>query len=271
MTYQNRLKSLSNEYEDAYGFGLPWAIPEYRHADVGVWSLRPRPGGLNESYLAANCVDDSHHVLARDGEAWMSTSMLEIESHAWHLHCSTGNVLIAGLGMGMFLHAVAAKEEVKKVVVLEIDPDVIELFKITAGFDSWPHREKIAILNADALSPATMDDVRAAFSGNRPDYLYADIWPVFPAPEAPEDTRKLVEFHRPMAAGWWGQEVEYGLWAEAGNERVSAAGLKDFFRHHGIDVPVTEGYASFCVQVVEVQLNATQEAQASNEFASPGF
>ena len=270
MTYQNRLKTLSREYEDAYGFGLPCAIPDYRNADVGSWSVRTRPGGLGESYLAENCVDGPHHVLSREGEPWMSTAMLEIESHAWHLHCSAGNVLIAGLGMGMFLHAVAAKEEVKKVVVLEIDPDVIDLFKFSSDFDIWPHREKIVILNADALSPTTMDDVKTAFSGSRPDYLYVDIWPVFPAAEAPEDTRKLVEFHRPVAAGWWGQEVEYGLWTEAANTCVSVDSLEDFFRHHGVDVPVTQGYAGFCEQVVEIHLNSTPDPLSLNQSVEPG-
>jgi hypothetical protein len=262
VTYQNHLKNLSEEYEQSYGFGLPWAIPSYQSAEVGACSIRSRPGGMAESYMAENCIEKPHDVLFRNDETWMSTSMLEIESHAWHLHCSKGNVLIAGLGMGMFLHAVAAKDDVEKVVVLEIDPDVIALFKLSTGFEKWPHNNKITLLNTDALSPDTAGDVRSAFDGKRADYLYVDIWPVFPAVEAPEDTRKMAAIHDPVSAGWWGQEVEYGLWVEAGNRQIDGEDLAEFFKHQGISVPLTVGYVQFCADVVEVQFGLSPQAAA---------
>lgn len=262
MTYQDHLKALSQEYEESYGFGLPWALPHYQSTVVGSWSLRSRPGGIYGSYLAECCVEKPHDVLCHNGDAWMSSSMLEIESHAWHLHCSKGNVLIAGLGMGMFLHAVAAKDDVENVVVLEIDPDVIELFKRSTGFEEWPHRDKITILNIDALSPNAAADVQSAFAGKRPDYLYVDIWPVFPAVEAPEDTRKMAAIHNPVSTGWWGQEVEYGLWVEAGNRQIDSDDLAAFFRHQGINVPLTVGYVQFCADVVEVQFDMSHKVMA---------
>lgn len=257
MTYQDHLRVLSNGYEADYGFGLPWSIPHYQSADVGSWSLRSRPGGVYESYLSQTCVERPHDVLCHNGDAWMSTSMLEIESHAWHLHCSKGNVLIAGLGMGMFLHAVAVKKDVEHVVVLEIDADVIELFKRSTNFDAWPHRDKITILNVDALSPEAAVDVRAAFAGKAPDYLYVDIWPVFPAVEAPADTRKMVSIHNPVSAGWWGQEVEYGLWVEAGNRHIDGDDLSSFFNHQGINVALTVGYVKFCVDAFSAHFGAS--------------
>lgn len=260
MSYQDHLKSLSQEYQSLYGFGLPWAIPKYRPAVVGSWSLRSRAGGVFESYLAESCVEQPHDVLCHSGDAWMSTSMLEIESHAWHLHCSTGNVLIAGLGMGMFLHAVAAKDDVENVVVLEIDADVIELFKLSTGFEEWPHRDKITILHTDALSPDAASHVRSAFAGKRPDYLYVDIWPVFPAVEAPQDTRNIVAIHDPVSAGWWGQEVEYGLWVDAGHRQINSDDLSAFFQHQGINVPLTVGYVRFCADVIDIQLGMSLKA-----------
>ena len=262
MTYQDYLRKLSGEYEASYGFGLPWSIPHYQPSDVGSWSLRHRHGGIFESYLAKTCVEQPHDVLCHNGDAWMSTSMLEIESHAWHLHCCKGNVLIAGLGMGMFLHAVAAKDEVEHVVVLEIDADVIELFTRSTGFDAWPFRDKITILNVDALSPDAEPDVLSAFDGKRPDYLYVDIWPVFPAVEAPADTRKMVSIHNPAAAGWWGQEVEYGLWINAGNRSIDGDDLTSFFKHQGINVELTVGYVRFCADAHRVQFEPVPEALA---------
>jgi hypothetical protein len=256
VTYQDYLRAVSEEFEQSYGFGLPWDIPQYHPSDVGSWSLRSRRGGVFDSYLAETCIEQPHDVLCHNGDAWMSTSMLEIESHAWHHHCSKGNVLIAGLGMGMFLHAVAAKQDVHKIVVLEIDPDVIALFKTSTDFDNWPHRDKIVILQTDALSPNSAAAVQAAFHGMRPDYLYVDIWPVFPAVEAPYDTRKMVAIHSPVSAGWWGQEVEYGLWVEAGNSQIDGEDLAAFFAHQGIDVFLTVGYASFCSDVFKAQFKS---------------
>jgi hypothetical protein len=262
VTYQDHLRRLSQEYEQSYGFGLPWAIPHYQPVDVGSWSLRSRPGGVYESYLAETCVENPHDVLCHNGDAWMSTSMLEIESHAWHLHCSKGNVLIAGLGMGMFLHAVAAKDDVEHVVVLEIDADVIELFKRSTCFDVWQHRDKITILNVDALSQEAALDVRSAFSGEGPDYLYADIWPVFPAIEAPADTRRMISIHNPVSAGWWGQEVEYGLWVDAGNRQIDGEDLASFFKHQGISVPLTVGYLKFCTDAYGAHFGPAPKVQA---------
>jgi hypothetical protein len=257
-SYQCHLRGLSAEYEAAYGFGLPWAIPSYSAKKRGRWSVKRVAGSAGSSYLARHSVDQWHDALCHGDEAWMSTSMLEIESHAWHLHCATGNVLVAGLGMGMYLHAVAAKPEVERVVVLEIDPDVIAIMQSSTGFDQWADRDKIVIINADALSPSTASLVTEAFSGRRPDYLYADIWPVFPAQEAPRETVTMAELFHPVHAGWWGQEVEYGLWIEAGQREPGLADLEAFFLHHGIDAPTSEGYMAFCETVLEAHFDGTQ-------------
>jgi hypothetical protein len=252
--YQDHLKALSAEYEAAYGFGLPWCLPDYCPASVGPWTLSRKPAGTAQSYLAEHWVDQPHHLLCRRGEAWMTTSMLEIESHAWHFRCSHGNVLVAGLGMGMFLHAVAAKPDVERVVVIEIDPDVIELFKAATDFVKWPHRDKIVIVNLDALDGSAASTVSSAFHGRRPDYLYADIWPDFPAEAAPSQTRAMCALYRPVSAGWWGQEVEYGLWLDGDHRVASVEDLEEFFQRHEIPAIVTGGYVGFCQAAVEAQL-----------------
>ena len=45
----------------------------------------------------------------------------------------------------------------------------------------------------------------------RPDYLFADIWHTCAAPKAPEETATMVAALKPKAAGWWGQELSFGL------------------------------------------------------------
>jgi hypothetical protein len=184
----------------------------------------------------------------------MSTGLIEVESHAWHFHCATGNVLLAGLGMGMYLHAASMKPDVKRIVVIERDPDVIALMKETADFERWIHRDKITIIEADAMGEGTGDKVAAAFNDECPDYLYADIWPVFPAPEAPAQTKKMVDLYRPRKAGWWGQEVEFGLWLDDRGRGASLDTLREFFDANGVDASIHDGYLAFCEDTISIQL-----------------
>lgn len=266
---QAHFKRLSEEYRESYGFGLPWQIPDYVPVSVGDWTLRRRPGGIAGSYLAEEIVEPPHAVLWRGSDIWMSTGLLEIESHAWHLHCAKGNVLVAGLGMGMYVHAASMKADVRRIVVIERDPDVIELMKRSSGFENWVHRDKVVFLEADALDEEARDRVSDAFDGDRPDYLYADIWPVFPAPEAPEETRTMVAMYDPKEAGWWGQEVEYGLWLAEYGGSADLESLRAFFKDHEIIAPVNEGYVSFCSDTISAQIDCVsyQEQMPSPEFA----
>lgn len=272
MDHRQRLRDISVEIEAAYGFGIPWNIPTYVPGVSGEWSIRRRPGGVTETYLSRSAVEPEHAVMSRGGEVWMSNGMLELESHAWHLHCARGNVLVAGLGMGMFAHAAAAKPEVRRVVVVERDPDVITLMKQATDFSDWEHRHKIHIVEGDALAVESAASVEEAFAGLRPDYLYADIWPVFPDPAAPGHTRRMTEIFRPMRAGWWGQELEFGLWLNSIHEEPSMESLAAFFHHHGVDAAGSAGYVAFCEDVMEVHLrpeNDLQIADGHGRFVPP--
>lgn len=257
MKHQDHLKSLSDDYKKSYGFELPWQIPDYAPVKRGDWSVRSRLGGLGGSYLAHHVVEPPHSVLFHGRDVWMSTGLMELESHAWHLHCANGNLMVAGLGMGMYLHAASMKPDVKRIVVVERDPDVIALMKESTGFESWVHRDKVTMIEGDAMASETGDLVAAAFNGERPDYLYADIWPVFPAPEAPAQTKTMVDLYRPRKAGWWGQEVEFGVWLDGRGASLDT--LREFFDANGIDAPIHEGYLAFCEDTISVQLDNDHE------------
>jgi hypothetical protein len=57
----------------------------------------------------------------------MSNTPMEIRTNMEFIERATGNVLINGLGLGMVLEAVLRKPDVKHVVVVEMDSDVIAL------------------------------------------------------------------------------------------------------------------------------------------------
>lgn len=253
--HSERLRTLSDEYRREYGFGIPWNIPNYSEARHGEWTVSVRPSYISSSYLAKNIVERPHTVLTNENEVWMSTGLLELESHAWHLYCAKGNIVVAGLGLGMYAHAASMKPDVQRIVVIERDPDVITLMKQSSDFLNWSNREKVVIIEGDVLSATTAAKVTAALGGNNPDYLYSDIWPIFPAPEAPGQTKSMIDLYSPLMAGWWGQEVEFGIWLEQGSRHADLDALQSFFAYHDIDAPpLTEGYLAFCLDAASVQL-----------------
>lgn len=254
-------KGFAREYHNrmlaAYGFGL-FALPRYREAASGPWRLIRHLPSVADGYVSAAAVEDERYVLYHRRTPWMSTGMMERESHAYHVHVARGTVVVAGLGLAMFVHAVAAKPDVDRVVVVEESEDVIELMRKASRWESWPGREKIVILQADALDPHLSPHVVEASWGQSPDYLFADIWERCADPKAAGETARMVRVLGAKAAGWWGQELAFADWWRArdgasldpADHDAAASALATFVAESGVPVPLTPGYVAFCADVV---------------------
>ncbi|WP_142848600.1 hypothetical protein [Telmatospirillum sp. J64-1] len=228
----------------AYGFGL-FPMPGYRPARIGEWSIASHLPSVAPSYLS-RAVLEARNVLTRGKEVWMCDGLLEQESHAWHVHCARGIVVTAGLGMGMYVYAAAMKEEVELVIAADISPDIIALMQHSTGFADWPCRDKVRFVETDVLAPDFAAKV-AAITPRRIDYLYADIWPDFPAAQAPSQTADMARALSPKAAGWWGQELSFAQYCRRAGCAADEDGLRAFFRETGLPAPdFTPGYAAFC-------------------------
>ena len=79
------------------------------------------------------------------GKVWMVDDFPHwwaMEDHAQAYH---GHVVVAGLGLGLILHALAANPAVTKVTCVEIEPDVVDLIRplvppveiVTGDFWEW--------------------------------------------------------------------------------------------------------------------------------------
>jgi spermidine synthase len=118
----------------------------------------------------------------------MSDTPMEWQTNQALIRQAHGDVLIAGLGIGMVLGPVLAKDDVDTVTVLEASDDVIAL---VAPYYKHP---KLTIRHADAFKWRT----RRYF-----DAMYFDIWPSI-SDENLGDMEKL--FHRydkNLARGGW--------------------------------------------------------------------
>ncbi|MFT3847729.1 MAG: hypothetical protein QM739_03370 [Propionivibrio sp.] len=233
---------------EAYGFGL-FPAPRYQPASQGAWRITTHLPGPCDGYLGTVGVE-ARTVLKRQREVWMSIGLLEMESHAWHVHCARGGVVTAGLGMGMYVYAAAMKPEVDLVIAAEISPDIIALMRQAADMDHWPCRDKVKIVEVDVLADdgrkfaARIDEC----TGGRPvDYLYADIWPNFPADEAPAQSALMARALRPKTAGWWGQELSLAHYCRRESRQVDEESIRAYFQELGVPIPgITAGYAAFC-------------------------
>jgi len=91
-----------------------------------------------------------------NGGLVMSDTPDEISDHLPFTHKSSGDILIAGLGLGMVASACIKRNQVNSVTVVEINPDVIALVK--------PHLDKrIRIVQADANT-------------YKPDQIFDMVW-----------------------------------------------------------------------------------------------
>lgn len=181
---------------------LPWPetrVPTYRTGRVGVWELKHQIQPVLRGYFRGlqTCADN--YLLIREGRVWMSLSPVETESLAPHVARMRGHVVIAGLGMGLALYNALLRPDVRRVTVLEREPEVISLFEtITGAVRHGPGR--FAIEEVDAREWRSPEAV---------DYLYADIWDRIGAPEAASDTRIMCRNLRPKSAGYWSMEADF--------------------------------------------------------------
>jgi hypothetical protein len=109
------------------------------------------------------------------GELMMSDTVFERHTNSEFINAAKGNVLIAGLGIGMVLHNILDKPEVTRVTVVEINKDVITL--VGAKFQ----HEKLTIVNGNIFTFNTQEKY---------DAIYFDIWPTI-SQDNLEDMRKL--------------------------------------------------------------------------------
>ena len=109
----------------------------------------------------------SYLALTEKNNIWMSLNPNEIETMKPYIEKGKGNVLVLGLGMGYVSYMLARKEDVRSVLIVERDKDIINLFK-SLIWPNFAHKEKIKIIEGDAIEYVKKN--------NQFDYIFADLW-----------------------------------------------------------------------------------------------
>lgn len=140
-------------------------------------------------------------------QVMMSDFYYERETCVEAVERAHGDVLIAGLGLGMILHPVLSKPEVRSVTVIEKFQDVVDLVS-----HSLPADPRLSIILDDIFDWLPPE-------GRRYDMIWLDIWPDIEACRLAE-MEQLQRRFRPYL-----NDSNPHCWMESWHRRETLAGL----------------------------------------------
>lgn len=138
---------------------------------------------------------------------WMSVEPSEIASFEDFIKEAKGKVCLCGCGLGYVAYMLSLKEDVESVTVVELNPNIIEMFQ-TYILPQFKNKDKINIIEVDAIDYLKNTDLSSF------DYVNVDIW---------RDTLDMLPLYLPclvVEANY--PDVNFSYWLEPT--------LKDLFR-----------------------------------------
>ena len=157
-------------------------------------------------------------LLARSGETWMSLMPVEIESMQLAADYARGEVVLFGLGLGWLAALCAARSEVDRVTIVEIDRALIGFHREIALFERLPDGAgaKVGIVEGDAFSWHPDAAV---------DLLLIDIWQPLVGADRLAEVRRMQANVAARAIHFWGQELEIARHAAAAGRPLDETGI----------------------------------------------
>ncbi|MFV3130427.1 hypothetical protein [Niveispirillum sp. KHB5.9] len=194
-------------------------IPQYRLATAGNgWRLKAAALSTSVGYWTPARLVRDMIALIRNGDTWMSTAPMELESQEIGIRLAHGHVLIGGMGMGWCALNCALSPRVTRVTVVELDPDILELHRALDLAAQLPDeaRAKLNIVQGDAYT----------YMPDRPvDLLMPDIWLPLMNDGRVEEVRGMQANARAREIYFWGQELEIARHAVAWGHGLDGAGI----------------------------------------------
>jgi hypothetical protein len=171
----------------------PWSVEEFEISaeEASLENVRAAINGRRQDRLNPGRYKRLMHE--RRGVV-MSNTPMEVSTHRFGFYVARGRVLVTGLGLGMFVEAIAAKDRVTSILVVEIDPDVIAL--VGPHFADNP---RIQIVQGDAYT-------WKPDKGDRFDFAWHDIWDEICADNNPDMAKLARRYaHWVDQQGFWGK------------------------------------------------------------------
>ena len=235
-------------------FSTDLVMPDYAPGASGRWRLLPGGFAIDHGYSSGPCATYGMPLLQRhrDDDAhtwdtWMSLSPHEIESQELGCRHAHGHTVVMGLGMGWAALNIACNARVRRVTVVERDPEVIDLFRHCGALRALPVEiaAKVRIVEADALAWRADEPV---------DFLHADIWRTLAEPDTVDHVRRMQANLGAACIYFWGQELFIDALAEApGPDGARAPGWAERCIAERIGLPLLSppglDYAAYIARV----------------------
>lgn len=138
-------------------------VPDGKSGDWAVESFTVSVEDSRMTMWSGFVAPGNYKRLVRGKTVVMSNTAMELNTHRAFIRDAQGNVLIAGLGLGLVLNEILRKDTVKRVVVIENSADVIKL--VAPSFTD----PRVEIIHADIFTYTFAD-------GTKFDYAWFDIW-----------------------------------------------------------------------------------------------
>ena len=196
-------------------FSTDLVMPDYAPGANGRWRLLPGGFAIDHGYSSGPCATHGMPLLQRNRDddahtwdTWMSLSPHEIESQELGCRHAYGHSAVMGLGMGWAALNIARNPQVRRVTIIERDPEVIALFNHCGVLRAQPEAiaAKVRIVEADALAWRPDEAV---------DFIHADIWRTLAEPDTVEHVRRMQANIAAPCIYFWGQELFIDALAEA--------------------------------------------------------
>ena len=229
----------------------PLCVPLYHPWQYGQWKLEPIKSSLGRGYFTPFQPIIKNYCLRKGKTVWMSSTPMELESLSHHALAAKGHTVIMGLGMGLLLYNVLLNSKVKKVTVIDNDPDIVELFFQITDPTSWTGWNKVSIIQSDAYSWIPSDSV---------DYLSVDIWSVLGEDKSlRSDGQKIQHNVKAKQVALWGQELDFITFLSEQDYRLPCT-LSQYHEYiEAIGIPLIEAdnprYPEYCLQAAQIVMN----------------
>lgn len=141
-------------------------------------------------------------------ELMMSDAPMEARSNKDIIDAARGDVLIAGLGLGMVLIPILLKPSVMSVTVVEKYNGVIKL--VWPQLKKWRDEQKTGVAPAPLMVEwSDIHDWEPLSHTHKFDVIYFDIWPTISPDNLPEGMKLKTRFRKYLKPKGW-----IGIWVE---------------------------------------------------------
>jgi len=183
---------------------IPNENPPYVEFKHDSWELKriPVPAGLGYFTWGPVVIKEPLWVLQKNDVVWMSDSPRELQSMWYAIYRAHGTVVIGGLGMGWVAWKIAQLPHVDKVIVIEYDRELIDIFDKMVGGAELPFQ----IFERDIFETNIND-----LGVEKVDFMFLDIWETIGTDKAVIDAKIIHNRIPSEELAYWGQEHDIGF------------------------------------------------------------